>query len=80
LAEASPSIRFTKSESLIITWGGKILSKGKFTIKNQNINYTEDIEGGGNRTFPFYVSRIDDKSIVFETLGEQGTRVTAVKK
>lgn len=79
LHEAEPSIRFTQTDSLIITWGGKILSKGKFTIENQNINYTEDIPGG-TRKFPFYVSKIDDKNIVFETLGEEGTRVTAVKE
>jgi hypothetical protein len=80
LAQASPSIRFTSNDSLVITWGGKILSKGKFTTENQNINYTEDMEGGGTREFPFYVSKIGDKNIVFETLGEQGTRVTAVKE
>lgn len=79
LQAASPSIRFTKTDSLIITWGGKVLSKGVFAIQNQNINYTEDIPGG-KRKFPFYVSKIDDKNMVFETLGEEGTRVTAVKE
>lgn len=79
LQEANPSIRFTQTDSLIITWDGKVLSKGKFTIEKQNINYTEDITGG-TRKFPFYVSKIDDKNIVFETLGEEGTRVTAVKE
>jgi hypothetical protein len=80
LQEAAPFVRITPKDSLIITWGGQVLSKGVFTIDGQNINYTEDMEGGGTRTFPFYVSQIDAKSIVFETLGEHGTRVTAVKK
>jgi len=79
LQEASPSVRITSKDSLIITWGGQILSKGVFTIDHQNISYTEDMPGGGKRTFPFYVSKIDDKNIVFETLGEHGTRVTAIK-
>lgn len=79
LHEANPSIRFTKDDSLIITWGGKVLSKGKFTTDHQNINYAEDIPGG-TRKFPFYVSKIDETNIVFETLGEQGTRVTAMKE
>lgn len=79
LQEASPSVRITPKDSLIITWGGQILSEGVFTIDHQNIKYTEDIPGG-KRTFPFYVSKIDDKNMVFETLGEQGTRVTAVKE
>jgi len=80
LQEASPSVRITPKDSLIITWGGQILSKGVFTIDHQNIVYTEDVTGTGKRTFPFYVSKIDDRNIVFETLGEHGTRVTAVKE
>src|ERR1700712_3382555 len=55
----APNINFTKADSLIITWGGKVLSKGKFTIDGKNIQYTEDIPGG-KRTFPFYVSQISD--------------------
>jgi hypothetical protein len=79
LLKAAPSIKFTAKDSLIITWSGKVLSHGTFTIDKQNISYTEDIPGG-KRKFPFYVSKIDGKNIVFETLGEEGTRVTAVKE
>jgi hypothetical protein len=79
LQQGAPSIKFTTKDSLIITWGGKVLSHGTFTIDKQNISYTEDIPGG-KRKFPFYVSKIDGKNIVFETLGEEGTRVTAVKE
>lgn len=76
----SPYIKFTKSDSLIITWGGKMLSHGKFKMDGNNISYTENLPDGSSRTFPFYISKIDGKNLVFETLGEQGTRVTAVKE
>jgi hypothetical protein len=80
LQEQSPNIRFTKNDSLVITWGGKILSHGKFTIDGNNISYKEDLTDGKSRTFPFYVSKITPKDLIFETLGEEGTRVTAVKE
>jgi len=80
LLEANPSINFTSQDSLIIVWDGKVLSHGKFTLNGSNIQYREDLPGGKSRSFPFYVSKITDKDLVFETLGEQGTRVTAVKK
>ena len=76
----APFIKFTESDSLIIVWGGKVLSHGKFHMEGNNISYKEDLPGGSSRTFPFYVSKIDGKYLVFETLGEQGTRVTAVKE
>ena len=76
----APYIQFTKSDSLIIIWGGKVLSHGKFKMDGNNISYTESLPGGTSRTFPFYISKIDGKNLVFETLGEQGTRVTAVKE
>lgn len=80
LLTAAPYIKFTKSDSLIIVWGGKTLSHGKFKMDGNNISYTEDLPGGSSRRFPFYISKIDGKNLVFETLGEQGTRVTAIKK
>lgn len=76
----SPSVRFTKSDSLIIVWGGKVLSRGKFRLDGVDIRYTENLPDGTVREFPFYISKIDSKNLVFETLGEQGTRVTAVKE
>jgi len=80
LLQDDPSIRFTKDDSLIIVWSGKVLSHGKFTIDHQNISYTEELPGGKSRTFPFYVTKLTDKDMVFETLGEDGTRVTALRK
>jgi hypothetical protein len=79
LAQQSPYIKFTTTDSLIIIWGGKLLSHGKFTIEGNNIQYKEDMPGGKSRSFPFYISKIDSKNLVFETLGEEGTRVTAVR-
>jgi len=75
-----PYIKFTKNDSLIIFWGGRMLSHGKFHMEGNNISYTESQADGSIRTFPFYVSKIDGKNLVFETLGEHGTRVTAVKE
>jgi hypothetical protein len=80
LQEQSPSIRFSKGDSLVIIWGGKTLSRGKFVLDGMNIRYSEVLPGGKTRTFPFYISKITDKDLVFETLGEEGTKVTAVKE
>jgi len=79
LAQA-PFIQFTKSDSLIIIWGGKVLSHGKFVMDGNNISYTETLPDNSTRKFPFYISKIDGKNLVFETLGEHGTRVTAVRE
>ena len=80
LQQQSPSIRFTQADSLLITWGGKVLSHGKFVLDGSNIRYTEDMPGGKTRQFPFSVSKITGKDLIFETLGVDGTRVTAVKE
>jgi hypothetical protein len=80
LQAQAPYIKFTKSDSLLIIWGGKLLSHGKFHMDGNNISYTENLVDGSSRTFPFYISKIDGKNLVFETLGEEGTRVTAVKE
>jgi len=80
LTVQAPNIKFTKSDSLIIFWGGKQLSHGKFRMEGNNISYTENQADGSIRTFPFYISKIDSKNLVFETLGEHGTRVTAVRE
>lgn len=76
----APYISFSKNNQLTIHWGGKVLSHGKFTVEADNINYTEQLPDGKTRTFPFWVSKLDDKNIVFETVGKNGSRVTAVKK
>ena len=77
---AAPYIRFTPQKQLYINWGGKILSHGTFTVNGANINYTEQMPDGKTRTFPFWVSHLDNETIVFETLDNNGSRVTAMKK
>ena len=80
LAAQAPSIQFSKNNDLIINWGGKVLSHGKFRTEGQNIQYTETLADGKTRTFPFWVSKLTDKELVFETKGTDGSRVTAVRE
>jgi len=80
LAMQAPSIQFSKNDDLVITWGGKVLSHGKFRTEGQNIQYTETLADGKTRTFPFWVSKLTDKVLVFETKGTDGSRVTAVRE
>jgi hypothetical protein len=75
----SPSIRFTKNDSLVIIWSDTVLLKGKFTVDGRNINFT-GLSSGKSTHFPFIVSKLTDKVIVFETEGTDGSRVTAVKE
>jgi hypothetical protein len=75
----SPSIRFTKSDSLVIIWSDTVLLKGKFKLDGRNIDFT-GLSSGKSTHFPFIVSKLTDKVIVFETEGADGSRVTAVKE
>lgn len=80
IAEQKPSIVFNKDNTLQIYWGGKILSHGKYTTAGMDIKYKEDLGEGKTRDFPFSVSELTDKKIIFETLGEDGSKVTAVRE
>ncbi len=80
LERQAPNILFTKSKDLVITWGGNVLSHGRFTTDGQSIVYTESMPDGKKRTFPFWVSKLTDKELIFETKGADGSRVTAVKE
>jgi hypothetical protein len=75
-----PSIEFSKNNELTIWWAGKILSHGTFSIDGKNIRYKQMLADGRTNEFPFYVTKFTGKEMVFETLGKQGTRVTAVKE
>lgn len=79
LEAARPSIKFTKENRLIIIWEGKQLSNGKFKMDNRMIRYTENLEGGAVREFPFLIKEISDTLLVFETMREDASRITAVK-
>jgi hypothetical protein len=80
VAAHSPYIQFAKDSSLVIMWDSKALSHGKFIIDGHNINYTESLPDSTTRQFPFWVSKLTDKDLIFETLGHDGARVTAVRE
>lgn len=80
LKEQAPYIEFTKADSLRMVWGGKLLSHGTFTVDGTNIQYKEILPDGSTRSFPFYISSFKDNSMVFETLGEDASRITVVKE
>lgn len=79
LAVQQPSITFTQNKGLVIMWGGKKLSSGKFRIEKNMIRYTEDLPEGKKREFPFLVSELTEDHLIFETMEQSSTRVTAVK-
>lgn len=80
LKQQAPYIEFTQNNDLQIVWGGKVLSHGKFTVDGSNIHYKEVLPDGKVREFPFFISNFTGKDITFETLGEEGSRVTAIKE
>ncbi|MBE9585255.1 hypothetical protein IM792_12410 [Mucilaginibacter sp. JRF] len=80
LEELKPYIEFTSDDRLQIIWGGKTLSKGTYHIEADNIRFKEDLGEGQTREFPFYVSKLTDKEIVFETVGADGSKVTAIRE
>lgn len=80
IAEESPSIRFSENNDLVIMWGGKQLSHGKFRIEGNMIRYTENLPDGKTREFPFLISELTEDKLVFETMENQATRVTARRR
>ncbi len=80
LAAQNPSIIFTKNKDLVIIWGGEKLSHGKFRMDGQMIRYKENLAGGTTREFPFLIKSLSDQELVFETMSQELTRVTAVRK
>jgi hypothetical protein len=75
-----PYILFTQSNDLEIWWSGEKLSHGKFTTKDNDIVFKQVLDDGQIREFPFHVTELTDKTLVFETAGEEGSRVTAAKQ
>lgn len=80
LAVQKPAIRFTANNDLVIVWGGRQLSHGKFRIDGKMIRYTEELSAGKTREFPFLVSKLTQDELVFETMESEGTRVTARRR
>ncbi len=79
LESESPYIQFSKNDSLMIWWGGRVLTHGTYKLDGNNILVKEILDGGKTREFPFIVSNLDDKNLIFETQGDESARVTAVK-
>lgn len=75
-----PTVEFTKKDSLIMVWGGEVLAHGKFRIDGNKILFNQELGGGKKYEFPFFVNELSDKQIVFETKGEDATKVTAVRE
>lgn len=73
----SPAIIFTPENDLVIEWGGKKLSSGKFRLDGKMIRYTENLQGGQTREFPFLINSLDEKELVFQTMERSTTTVVA---
>ena len=75
-----PYIQFDNNNKLVIMWGGKVLSHGTFLTEGQKIIVKEELPDGKTRVFPFWVSKLTNRDLVFETGGKDGSRVTAIKE
>lgn len=75
----NPSISFSEDKDLVIMWGGKRLSYGKFRMDGNMIRYKENLESGVTREFPFIIREISANELVFETMSQDVSRITARK-
>ena len=75
-----PYMEFSKNNDLVMYWNGAILAHGKFRTDGDKIQFNQVLDDGQKREFPFYVLELTDKQIVFETRGEDASRVTAAKQ
>lgn len=80
IIKLAPSILFSKGNKLVIEWGGKQLSHGTYSMDGKMIRYTEFLEGGRKREFPFLIKELGDKELVFQTMEQNYTRVKAKKR
>lgn len=80
LQSNSPSITFTKKDSVTIIWSDTVLLRGTFTVDGSSINIKQSLPGGKTLQFPFEVSKLTDKQIIFESHGGDASKVTAVKE
>lgn len=75
----NPSIFFSSNNDLIIEWGAKQISHGKFRLEGKIIRYTEFLEDGRTREFPFLIIELNESDLVFQTMEKNFTRVSAKK-
>lgn len=80
LIEQSPAIIFSADNKLVIEWGGKQLSHGTYRMDGKMIRYTEFLEGGRKREFPFLIKELGENELVFETMEQNYTRIKAKKR
>lgn len=80
IIKQAPSILFSKDNKLVIEWGGKQLSHGTYRMDGKMIRYTEFLEGGRKREFPFLIKELGDKELIFQTMEQNYTRVKAEKR
>jgi hypothetical protein len=79
LDEVVPYIQFTPEMKFLIVWGGKFLSHGTYTLNGANMNITEALPDGKTRSYVFTISELTESKIVFETIGPDGSKVTALR-
>ena len=77
---AKPYIQFTAENKVQIIWDGKVLSSGAYRLDGQMIRYQENLPGGRKREFPFLVNSLSEEKIVFQTMSNENTRVSALKR
>ncbi|MGZ3873926.1 MAG: hypothetical protein ACXVJD_13470 [Mucilaginibacter sp.] len=80
LKKQAASIEFSSNNTFVIMWGGKMLSHGKFTTEDNKILIKEELPDGTTRSFPFYISELTAKEMLFETKSGMYSKVTAVKE
>jgi len=79
LDEAAPYIQFTPERKWLIVWGGKFLSHGNYSLDGSHIKINKKMTDGKTRDFAFTVSELTESKIVFETIGAEGSKVTALR-
>jgi hypothetical protein len=79
LDEVAPYIQFTSEMKFLIVWGGKFLAHGTYTLNGSNMNITEKMEDGKTRSYVFTISELTEDKIIFETIGAEGSKVTALR-
>jgi len=80
LIEQAPAIVFSSGNKLVIEWGGKQLSHGTYRMDGKMIRYTESLEGGRKREFPFLIKELEANELVFQTMEQNFTSVKAKKR
>jgi len=75
-----PYVLFLKNNEMQMWWSGELFAHGKFSVKDNDIWFNQVFDGGQTREFPFHIVELKDGTMVFETSGEDGSKVTVVKQ